>query len=56
MERRYQVLVDGRLAKTRKTFAFALKDKTELEAKGYKQVSVAYILLQKGHSNEQTIN
>ena len=40
--RPYLILVDGRLAKRRKTYAFAMKDKRELETEGYNMVSIAY--------------
>ena len=50
MERRYIILVGGVLAKTRKTLQFALKDKKELEMKGFKNVSIAY-KLEKGDYN-----
>ncbi len=41
MEKKYLIYVNGVLAKSRKTLAFALKDKAELEAKGYRNVSIA---------------
>lgn len=41
MNRKYLILVDGKLATRRMTLARAIKDKKELEAKGYRLVSVA---------------
>lgn len=41
MDKKYLILVDGKLATRRMTLWFALKDKKELEAKGYQRVSVA---------------
>lgn len=41
MNRPYLILVNGKLAKRRMTLAFAMKDKKELEAQGYKNVSIA---------------
>lgn len=46
MTKNYIILVNGTLAKTRKTMNFAVKDKAELEAKGYTNVVIAYKLSQ----------
>ncbi len=39
-DNKYLIYVDGVLAKSRMTYAFALKDKYELEKKGYKKVTI----------------
>lgn len=48
MKKTYLILVDGKLAATRLTLTFALKDKFELEKKGYQRVSVAEAITLKG--------
>ncbi len=40
-DNKYLIYVNGVLAKTRMTYAWALKDKYELEGKGYKKVTIS---------------
>lgn len=48
MDKAYLIYVDGKLAARRATLKFALKDKYELESKGYLRVSVAEAITIKG--------
>lgn len=48
MNKAFLIYVDGKLAARRQTLYFALKDKRELESKGYQRVSVAEAITFKG--------
>lgn len=48
MDKTYLIYVDGKFAARRATLKFALKDKRELEARGYQRVSVAEAITLKG--------